>query len=79
MPVFDRIEMDVIEVPHKILLVTQGVLPIAPLPTPRSPLAARLAEIRSPPGRRREKALLINRHRSGKSGSPSGKVQTMCK
>ena len=34
MPVFDRIEMDVIEVPHKIVLVTQRVLPIAPLPNP---------------------------------------------
>ena len=34
MPVFDRIEMDVIEVPHKIVLVTQGVLPIPPLPNP---------------------------------------------
>ena len=34
MPVFDRIEMDVIEVPDKIVLVTQGVLPIPPLPNP---------------------------------------------
>ena len=34
MPVFDRIEMDVIEVPLKIVLVTQGVLSIPPLPNP---------------------------------------------
>ena len=34
MPVFDRIEVDVIDMPLKIDLVTQGALPIPPLPNP---------------------------------------------
>src|SRR6266567_5854611 len=42
---------------------------------PRSPLAARLPEIRSPPGRLRENADLIWRQRSAKSASPSGSVE----
>jgi len=47
---FDRVEVDVIEAPHKIGLVAQGMLPIPPLPNPtlafagaagRDPLAPR--------------------------------------
>src|SRR5688500_17770067 len=44
---------------------------------PRSPLAARLSEIRSPAGRLREKADLISRQRVAKSASPSGSVHTV--
>ena len=73
---FDWIEMDVIEVPRKIILVAQRALPIAPLPNPTLTFAARLAEIRSPPGNACEKPLFIRRQRVAKSASPSGRVQT---
>jgi hypothetical protein len=46
---------------------------------PRSPLAARLFEIRSPVARLRENADLISRQRVAKSASPSGNVQTACR
>jgi hypothetical protein len=39
MPVFDRIEVDVIAMPLKIVLVTQGVLLVPPLPNPALSLA----------------------------------------
>ena len=44
---FDRIEVDVITMPFKIDLVTQGVLPIPPLPDPafRFALPARRATL----------------------------------
>jgi hypothetical protein len=45
-----RIEVNVIEVAHEVVLVVERVLSIPPLPNPRSPLAARLAEIRLPSG-----------------------------
>jgi len=34
MPVFNRIEVDVIDVPCVVLIVAQRMLPVAPLPDP---------------------------------------------
>jgi hypothetical protein len=72
----DRVDMEVIQMTRKIVLVADGVLPIAPLPDTAFALGARLAEIRSPVGRLRENADLIRRQRVAKSASPSGSVQT---
>ena len=46
---------------------------------PRSPLAARLPEIRSPAGRLCENIDLISRQRMAKLASPSGSVHTACR
>ena len=73
---FDRIDVDVIDVTFEIGLVANGMLPVPALQMPRSPLAARLPEIRSPAGRLRENTDLISRQRVAKLASPSGSVHT---
>ena len=69
---FDRIDVDVVDVTGEIIFITNGVLPVTPLPN----TAFALSEIRSPAGTRRENPVLINRQRVAKSASPSGIVQT---
>jgi hypothetical protein len=70
-----RIEVKVVHVPRKIALVAQRMFPVAPLPDAALAFGRAVAEIRPPLGGLRENAALINRQRSGKSASPSGKVQ----
>ncbi len=41
-PMFYRVDMNIIHVGTKIRLITNQVLPIAPLPDTRSPLASRV-------------------------------------
>ena len=76
---FDWVDMDIVDMALEISFVADGVLPVATLPDARSPFAARLAEMLSPPGMRRENADFINRQRVAKSASPSGSVQTVWK
>jgi len=75
MPVFDRIEMNVVDVLCDIGFVAQGMLPITPLPNPAFAFSERLCEIRSPRSKVREKVDLIRRHRKAKSAFASGNVQ----
>ena len=74
-PVLDGVDVDVIDVTREVVLVANGVLPRR-CQMPRSPLVARLLEIRSPTGKRREKSVLINRQRVAKFASPAGMAQT---
>ena len=79
MAVFDRVEVDVIEMPREIVFVAQRVFPRARCQTPRSRLRRRLAEMPSVWGNPREKLALISRQRTGKSPSPPGNVQIVCR
>jgi len=73
----DRVDVNVIDVTSEIVGVANGMFPITPLPDAALGLAARLSEIRSPVGTRRENPDLISRQRVAKSASPSGIVQTV--
>jgi len=71
--------MYVSDVPGIIGLVTNNVLPEAPLPY--SPLPLRNPDLRAPlgAGKRLHEAYLIALQRLEKSSSPAGKVQTQCR
>lgn len=71
----ERIDMDVINMPREIILVANGVLPIAPLPN--AAFAFGGASVRNAfAGRRlRDKADLIRRQRGAKCLSAAGSVQ----
>ena len=73
--VLHRIEVDVIEVPRKIVRVAQRMLPISPLPDPALGFGGTAGGDRFTRGKAREKPLLIRRQRVAKSASPSGRVQ----
>src|ERR1700730_5107896 len=69
------IEVNVIEVPRKIVLVAQHMFPTPPLPNPALAFGG-AAGGDAPPGEACEKPLLIRRQRVAKSASPSGRAQT---
>jgi hypothetical protein len=69
---FDRIEVNVVNVLCVVAFIAQGAPQYRRCQMPRSPLRKRLGEIRSPAGRARENVALISRQRVAKSGSPSG-------
>ncbi len=71
---FDRIEMNVIDVSLKIGFIADRVLPIATLPNAFSRLTILLGD-RGVASMPREKPLLISAQRVEKSSSPSGKIQ----
>jgi hypothetical protein len=72
----DRVDMDVINMTREIVLIANGVLPIALLPDTAFTFGG-AAETRSPLVRLRENADLISRQRVAKSASSSGIVQTV--
>lgn len=77
-PVFQRIQMHIVDVMSVITLILNQVLPIAPLPD--AALAARALgyrpylRLRLAPGKRELDGLPAQ----GESASPSGSVQTQC-
>lgn len=78
MPVFDGAEMQVAEMRAVVVLVTNQVFPVSPLPCPRSPRARLTAEHRSVAGKPFEKSALIERQRVAKSVSDGGNSDTQC-
>ena len=73
-PMLHGIEMNVIDMPFEICLVSDGVFPIASLPNAFLRLLTLLAE-RGCASRPLEKPLLIERQRVAKSASSSGNAQ----
>ena len=71
--VFDRIVVDVVDMPVKISIISDGVFPIAALPNSLFALFILLAERDLAAGRPREKSDLKRLQRDEKSASPLGK------
>jgi hypothetical protein len=67
--------MDIIHVTGEIVVIANGMFPIAPLPDATFAFGGTLSEIRSPVATLRENADLISRQRVAKSASPSANVQ----
>jgi hypothetical protein len=76
MPVPERVEMDIVDVPREIVLVARRMLPITALLSHPLSLAGTASRNRSVAANLLENELLIKRRRVGKSASPSCKVKS---
>src|SRR5580693_6874911 len=70
--VFHRVETHVVHVRRKVPIVAYRVLPIAALPNTRSPRLVMIGDRDSPGGQHFTNAVLIARHRPGRSAPPGG-------
>jgi hypothetical protein len=69
-----RVEVRVVQVSRKVSIIADRVLPVPPLPMPRSPWLVIAGDRDSRAGKAFENAVLIVRQRPGKSAWPAGKV-----
>ncbi len=70
------IDITIFDMSFVVGVIADEVLPIAPLPEPRSPRAVRTVDLHSSLANDLEKCVLISRQRVAKSASSGGKVQT---